>query len=106
MSGLNPNIRLSGASEPDEVGDMDVQIENNDDDLGDIPEINENGAIMKIDHGDGSITLSLDGKPIADAEDVDGQPQGWFDNLSEKIDNSELTRIAEDLLRGDRKSVV
>ena len=100
MSGLNPNIRLSGASEPDEMGDMDVQIENSDDDLGDIPEINEDGAIMKIDHGDGSITLSLDGKPIADAEDVDGQPQGWFDNLSEKIDKAELSRIAEDLLRG------
>jgi len=100
MSGLNPNIRLSGASEPDEMGDMDVQIEHSGDDLGDIPEINEDGAIMKIDHGDGSITLSLDGKPIADAEDVDGQPEGWFDNLAEKIDQSELTRIAEDLLRG------
>jgi len=100
MSGLNPNIRLSGASEPDEMGDMDVQIEHSGDDLGDIPEINEDGAIMKIDHGDGSITLSLDGKPIADAEDVEGQPEGWFDNLAEKIDQTELTRIAEDLLRG------
>lgn len=100
MSGLNPNIRLSGASEPDEMGDMDVQIENQDDDLGDIPEVNQNGAIMKIDHGDGSITLSLDGKPIADAADVDGEPAGWFDNLAEKIDQSELARIAEDLLRG------
>lgn len=100
MSGLNPNIRLSGASEPDEVGPMDVQIEHQDDDLGDVPEINQDGAIMKIDHGDGSITLSLDGKPIADAEDVEGQPEGWFDNLAEKIDQSELARIAEDLLRG------
>jgi len=100
MSGLNPNIRLSGASEPDEMGDMDVQIEHQDDDLGDVPEINQDGAIMKIDHGDGSITLSLDGKPIADAEDVEGQPEGWFDNLAEKIDESELSRIAEDLLRG------
>ena len=99
MSGLNPNIRLSGASEPDEMGDMDVQIENADD-AQDIPEVNQNGAIMKIDHGDGSITLSLDGKPIADAADVDGEPAGWFDNLAEKIDQSELARIAEDLLRG------
>lgn len=100
MSGLNPNIRLSGASEPDEVGPMDVQIEHQDDDLGDVPEINQDGAIMKIDHGDGSITLSLDGKPIADAADVEDQPEGWFDNLAEKIDQSELARIAEDLLRG------
>jgi hypothetical protein len=99
MSGLNPNIRLLGESEPDEMGDMDVQIESADE-AADIPEIDENGAILKIDHGDGSITLSLDGKPIADAEDVDGQPEGWFDNLSNKIDDSELARITEDLLRG------
>jgi hypothetical protein len=99
MSGLNPNIRILGDSEPDQLGDMDVTIENADE-AADIPEINEDGAIMKIDHGDGSITLSLDGKPIADAEDVEGQPEGWFDNLSSKIDDSELARIAEDLLRG------
>jgi hypothetical protein len=78
---------------------MDVTIENADE-AADIPEINQDGAIMKIDHGDGSITLSLDGKPIADAEDVEGQPEGWFDNLSSKIDDSELARITEDLLRG------
>ena len=99
MSGLNPNIRILGDSQPDELGDMDVTIENADE-AADIPEIDENGAILKIDHGDGSITLSLDGKPIADAEDVDGQPEGWFDNLSSKIDDSELARITEDLLRG------
>ena len=99
MSGLNPNIRILGDSQPDELGDMDVTIENADE-AADIPEINEDGAIMKIDHGDGSITLSLDGKPNADAEDVDGQPEGWFDNLSSKIDDTELARITEDLLRG------
>lgn len=99
MSGLNPNIRLLGESEPDEMGDMDVQIESADE-AADIPEFDQNGAILKIDHGDGSITLSLDGKPIADAEDVEGQPEGWFDNLSSKIDDSELARITEDLLRG------
>ena len=99
MSGLNPNIRILGDSQPDELGDMDVSIESADEGA-DIPEINQDGAIMKIDHGDGSITLSLDGRPIADAEDVEGQPEGWFDNLSDKIDDSELARIAEDLLRG------
>ena len=99
MSGLNPNIRILGDSQPDELGDMDVEIESADEGA-DIPEINEDGAILKIDHGDGSITLSLDGKPIQDAEDAEGQPEGWFDNLSEKIDDSELARITEDLLRG------
>ena len=99
MSGLNPNIRILGDSQPDELGDMDVQIEQDGEGV-DVPEMDENGAILKIDHGDGSITLSLDGKPIADAEDVDCQPEGWFDNLSNKIDDTELTRITEDLLRG------
>jgi len=100
MSGLNPNIRILGDSQPDEMGDMDVTIEQDGDDQVDIPEMDENGAILKIDHGDGSITLSLDGKPIEDAEDVEGQPEGWFDNLSDKIEKTELARIAEDLLRG------
>ena len=99
MSGLNPNIRLLDESEPDLLGDMDVQIENADEDA-DIPELDSNGAILKIDHGDGSITLSLDGSPIQDAADVVGEPAGWFDNLSSKIEQAELSRISEDLLRG------
>lgn len=99
MSGLNPNIRLLDESEPDLLGDMDVQIESADE-AADIPEIDSNGAILKIDHGDGSITLSLDGSPIQDAADVVGEPAGWFDNLSSKIEQTELSRIAEDLLRG------
>jgi hypothetical protein len=100
MSGLNPNIRLSEPSEPDEMGDMDVQVEQDGEELGDVPEMDDNGAILKIDHGDGSITLSLDGKPIQDAADTADQPTGWFDTLSEKIDSTELSRITEDLLRG------
>lgn len=100
MSGLNPNIRLSDPSEPDEVGDMDVQIDSSGEDQADIPEMDEKGAILKIDHGDGSITLSLDGKPIMDAADVDGQPEGWFDNLAVKLEDTELSRISEELLRG------
>ena len=100
MSGLSPNIRLSEPSEPDEVGDMDVQIDRDGEDLGDIPEMDDKGAILKIDHGDGSITLSLDGKPIMDVADVDGQPEGWFDNLAVKLEDTELSRISEELLRG------
>ena len=100
MSGLNPNIRITGDSQPDELGPMDVQIENDDSEGADVPEIDESGAILKIDHGDGSITVSLDGKPVEDATDTSNDPPGWFDNLAEKLDQSELTRISEDLLRG------
>ena len=98
MSGLSPNIRLEDETEQGAIGPMDVTVEHADEDI-DTPEIDANGSIMRIDHGDGSITLSLDGKPIEEAEDAN-EPAGWFDNLAEKIEDSELTRITEDLLRG------
>ena len=41
MSGLNPNIRILGDSQPDELGDMDVTIESDGEDQADIPEINQ-----------------------------------------------------------------
>ena len=98
MSGLSPNIRLEDETEQGAIGPMDVTVEHADEDI-DTPEIDANGSIMRIDHGDGSITLSLDGKPIEEAEDAN-EPAGWFDNLAEKIEDSELSRITEDLLRG------
>ncbi len=100
MSGLNPNIRITGDSQPDELGQMDVQVLNDDTEGADVPEMDESGAILKIDHGDGSISVSLDGKPIEDPADVANEPEGWFDNLAEKINDSELSGIAEDLLKG------
>jgi hypothetical protein len=45
------------------------------------------------------VTVSLDGRPLAEAEN-DDKPTGWFDNLCDKIGALELSRIAEDLLRG------
>ena len=97
VPGLSPSIRLEEESQIDEIGPMDVQI---DDGPVDVPDIDDSGAILKIDHGDGSITLSLDGKPIQDASDEAGEPKGWFDNLAEEIEDTELARIAEDILRG------
>jgi hypothetical protein len=97
VPGLSPSVRLEEESQIDEIGPMDVQI---DDGPADVPDIDDSGAILKIDHGDGSITLSLDGKPIQDASDEAGEPKGWFDNLAEEIEDTELSRIAEDILRG------
>jgi hypothetical protein len=97
VPGLSPSVRLEEESQIDEIGPMDVQI---DDGPADVPDIDDSGAILKIDHGDGSITLSLDGKPVQDASDEAGEPKGWFDNLAEEIEDTELSRIAEDILRG------
>jgi hypothetical protein len=95
---LNPAVRLEEDPNEAAISPMDVTVEDADEEA-DIPEFDQDGAILKIDHGDGSITVSLDGKPIKDAEE-DGRPEGWFDNLVEDIDSMELGQIADTLLRG------
>jgi len=94
--GLSPNIRQGGLGGAEPVNDDDVQVEV--EEGGDVPNIDENGNVIQIEHDDGSITISLDGKPLNEPEDK--TPKGWFDNLVDDIDQNELTRIAEDLLRG------
>lgn len=65
---------------------------------GDKPDTNDNGEVFRIEHEDGSVTISIDGKPLFETEE-DG-PEGWFDNLVEDIDPGELSRIADELLLG------
>ena len=96
MAGLMPStLRLD---QPEEHLDgEDIHIE--DADLpSDQEELDEKGNVLRIEHGDGSITITLDGSPISSAED--DTPKGWFDNLAERIPEGELNRIADDLLRG------
>jgi hypothetical protein len=100
MSGLNPNIRILDDEADAAIGPMDVTVEHDDTEPDDIPEISQDGAILKIEHGDGSITLSLDGKPIKDPDNEKTPPEGWFDNLVDEIDDIELQNIADDLIRG------
>ena len=78
------------------VPDIDYTI---DDDEGmDKPEIDGKGQILQINHGDGSITVSLSDDPLFTLDD--DRPTKWFGNLAEKIDNDELARIADELIRG------
>ena len=64
----------------------------------DTPEIGENGRVMRILHGDGSITISTDGSAL-DGDDRKKRLK-WFDNLVDEVEKDELGRIAEDLVRG------
>ena len=98
VPGLNHAVRLESDPEDAAIGAMDVTVESSGDEP-DMPEFDDNGSILRIDHGDGSISVSLNGKPISEGEE-DGRPEGWFDNLVDDIDDMELGRIAEDLLRG------
>ena len=88
---VNPNIRLPGFPEP-ELPDVIIEAGE------DVPDVEANGDILRIEHDDGSVTVSLDGKPIdGPRSKADG---GWFENIVEDIDSTELYRIADTLLRG------
>jgi hypothetical protein len=95
--GLVPNIRQVPESPVGEVDPADVIVEMAEEG-GDMPDIDDAGNIVRIEHGDGSVTVSLDGRPIEEAER--GTRGGWFDNLVDEIDEFEVNRISSDLLRG------
>jgi len=95
--GLMPNIR-QGNPEPDAVTDPTEVIIEYVDDGEDRRELDTKGNVLRIEHGDGSISVSLDGRPVERALKPDRGD--WFDNLVDEIDDSELTRIATDLIKG------
>jgi len=98
-TGLSPNIRLD-QDPPAEEGFEPVDVRVADDDSPDQKQYDSRGNVIKIEHPDGSITISMDGSPIEGADDQDDNPPGWFDNLAKKIDQMQLGIIAERLLRG------
>ena len=99
--GLGLNLRQP-APETDVPGveEMIVEvIEDNDN-----AKMDENGNILEIKHADGSITISLDGKPIEE-KTKERDEDNWFRNLVEDIADSNLSEIAENLLRGIRDDI-
>jgi len=74
--------------------DITVEI----DEGADTPDIDERGNVLRIRSGDGSLVVSLDGKPLSEARDE--TDTGWYSNLVDKIDDAERSRIADELLRG------
>ena len=97
--GLMPNLRLVGSEEeaPAE-GEVTVEIV---EDGSDRAKANDDGAILEIEHPDGSITISLDGKPIND-DRKERDENDWFRNLVDDIAESNLNQVSEELLRGIR----
>ena len=96
LPGLVPqNIRLPGLPEAAIPMAPDVVIEA---DNADAPEMNDNDPILRIEHEDGSISISMDGKSLVDQPRKD--KGDWFDNLVEDIDQGALGSIADELLRG------
>ena len=98
--GLVPNIRLDqpqGEEIPGE--DVVVEIIEGDDDGSD-----HKGNLLEIEHPDGSISISLDGRPIDEKED-DTDRSSWFRNLAEEIEPGILNLISSDLLEGVRDDI-
>ena len=94
----NANLRLTPPPEdPASPAQITVDMDAPE---GDIPDIDERGNILKISHGDGSVSISLDGKPLGSVEAANDGPIEWFANLAEKIATDALASITEDLLRG------
>lgn len=98
VPGLVPNIRVPAPEAPASPGAISVVVDEAPQEGDDVPEFDDSGAIVRIEHGDGSVTVSLDGKPLDDADKK--KRGGWFDNLVDDIEEMELARIADDLLRG------
>ena len=99
VPGLSPSIREPAPEEQMLPDGADIVIAEADP-AADQPEMDDAGNILSIEHADGSITVRIDGQPLESA--ASRKPTGWFDNLVEQIDDMELGRISEDLLRGIR----
>lgn len=91
MAGLSPSSHNIRQPAPDiiKVPDEDIIIDLD----GDAPAIIGDRAVT-IEHADGSVTVSLNGRPAPT------KPTGHFDNLVDAIDDAEVSRISEELLRG------
>ena len=84
--------------DPQGLGGLeDVMVEIGDGE--DKPDTDDNGNILRIEHDDGSISVSLDGRPVDGPSEAE-RAREWFSNLVDDIDQGELQRISYELLRG------
>lgn len=67
-------------------------------DTPDLPEVSED--LLRIEHEDGSVTISMDGRPVVPQESEADRAAEWFRNLVDEIDESDLAMISGELMRG------
>jgi hypothetical protein len=96
-----PNIRQAAPEEEPQDSDVIIEVvEGGQDNI----DVDDNGAILQIEHPDGSLTISLDGKPINDNR-KDRDETNWFRNLVDDIAEGKMNDIAQELLRGIRDDI-
>jgi len=102
--GLVPNLRLDQDEPENTLGEgQDTIVIMDADEGADLPELDADGNVLRIDHGDGSISVSLDGNPIQSGKK--NKNEGWFANLAEDLSETELSSIAEKLIRGIEEDI-
>jgi hypothetical protein len=95
--GLVPNLRLDDQEEQaPALPEILIEMLGEDPDK---PKMDQKGNVLEIEHGDGSISISLDGRPINPAAKRDDKSD-WFRNLAEEIPDTDLYSIADELIRG------
>src|SRR6266851_8066464 len=95
---LDAGLVPSSADEPIEVELLDHE-------PGEDHQVTDDqGNILRLEHADGTITVSLDGAPLARLNDNPNPPK-WFDNLVEHIDTMQLGIICDDLIRGVEEDI-
>jgi len=93
---ITPGLRHTIRQDP-MAGLGSLESLSKDDDVAD--DIDDGKPLLEIEHPDGSITVSFDGKPV-DQDDTAERAAEWFANLVDDIDQMELSRISNELLRG------
>ena len=98
VPGLNHNIRQDQTQSAGLGGAEEVVIEI--DEGNPKHNVDDAGRILTIEHEDGSVSVSLDGKSLEEGEELSERSREWFRNLVDEIDPLELSRVANDLMRG------
>ena len=87
--GLVPNIRQLAPEMPSIASNDDDLVVHVDDDAPAVDK-DDKGNILRIEHPDGSISISLNGKGIGGEETEAERAKDWFRNLVDEIDGGEL----------------
>ena len=87
--GLNPALRQIFSAEPvDAAAETPITLPGDD-----------GGSVLTIEHGDGSVSVSLDGRPVEGPTEAE-KAADWFRNLVDELDDGTLALISDDLIRG------
>ena len=90
VPGLNPAIRQLAPVPADMSEDATAPVL--------LPD-EQSGSVLSIEHDDGSVSISLDGRPVEEESEAERSAE-WFRNLVDELDMGALNLVADELMRG------